>query len=134
MRKPRKCRNCGVVKEPLPRIFFPRWTFQRYRTGSLRIPKGGFVSATICPGCQKGVIWVYVDEVLWIKVIAVQPSSWELHPSIYYIKGKHVPHQQRCSKFLDHVDKMASLRRQDLIVDMPKVGSPHTAPQREGVK
>ena len=63
MRKPRKCRNCGAPKDPLPKgLPIPklRYVFDRYQTGRLKPPKGRYSMACACPGCGKGIVYVYV--------------------------------------------------------------------------
>ena len=120
MRKPRHCRNCGVVKEKLPPPAVQHYQILRYRTGSLRAPTGRFLNAMRCGACGKGVIWIFVDEGHRIKTIAVEPASWASFPSSYYVVGKHQAHQSQCPTFIKEILRAKMFRNEDLHVEIPE--------------
>ena len=123
MRKPRHCRNCGALKtKEKPPTEWPASGWGRYRiSGKLKIPKRRFVNAMTCRACGRGVIWLYVFTPGRIQLVAVQPQSWDAYPSLYYIKGKHIPHQTRCPEFLKMLGRVKLLNEKDLYVECPEV-------------
>ena len=137
MRKPLRhyrCRNCGLVKEPVPPVqTVEHYRFSRYRDGRIKPPKGRFLNAMRCAACGKGVVWLYVEslprfarrerpnEVNHVRIIAVEPYTWGRYPSSYFIRGKHEVHQNHCPKFIEKVKWLKGLKESDLYVECPEV-------------
>lgn len=125
MRKPRKCRNCGAEKEPLPRgLPVPqlKYVLSRYQTGRLKPPTCRWAMACACPGCGKGIVFVYAYlDYGVVKIHAVDAASWATHPSTYYVRGYHTPHVNHCHDFLKYLGRMREFKKSDYYVECPEV-------------
>ena len=66
-----------------------------------------YAYATRCPRCFAPIVLTlkYPE----CKIVPVEAASWAISGSIYYIKGKHERHNQRCPVWLAKVRKARKL-------------------------